>query len=114
MKKPAGVSKKPSAPKSPQQTPGADSASRREILKAASKKKKVAAKKSPRPKLVPPPRPIDESEKIPFSEVGTENSVAVPPLAVKPITPVVKVRNRSPLPMPEEVAATPGDDDSSD
>ncbi|MBN2529214.1 MAG: hypothetical protein JXR76_22685 [Deltaproteobacteria bacterium] len=48
----------------------------------------------------PPAALIDESEKIPFSEVGTENNAVIPPPIVKPVAPVVKVRNRTPLPMP--------------
>lgn len=65
-------------------------------------------------KLAQSARQIDESEKIPFSEVGTEINVVVPPPMLKPITPVVKIRNRSPLPMPDASSDTQLTDDASE
>ncbi|MBN2342137.1 MAG: hypothetical protein JXX29_03410 [Deltaproteobacteria bacterium] len=46
--------------------------------------------------------------------MGTEINVSVPPPVLKPLTPKVKVRNRTPLPMPDlsQIAENDAEDNS--
>jgi hypothetical protein len=89
------------------------SASSAAASSTSAKKKKVTSRKLLAQKLAQTTaRQVEETEKIPFSEVGTESSVTVPPPVIKPVTPVVKVRNRTPLPMPEDTPSVSVDNES--